>query len=442
MVPLDDPPVLVLEGATLLDGTGGPPRPEITVVVQGEQIVQVEPTGTGSLPAAAQVDNVCGKILIPGLVDAHAHAEDDWVLALLLALGITQIRNPALCFASEPTAPKSGPSPRPAILTAGPAIDLASSNVLGCVAVQDEAELRAEVVRQAEAGVDYVKLYTRLPPELVAAGIDEAHRRGVKVIGDLSRTSWIDAARAGIDFLAHALPRQPNLLPSAARSGYAQDCLTRRPGTLWRWFELVDLDGPEIAELIAVLVDHGVVVDPTLVGLEALLFAEDPDYRAEVRPADALLPEDSSLRLAVSPGEGPPTRSADATRAIWRTILGLVGRLHEAGVRLLAGTDTPRPMVVPGASLWRELALLVDAGLSADEALAVATGRGAEFLGIADQTGTVAPGKRADLVLMSTDPRSFRNAPEAIEWVMARGCRHASHPGARAAPSSRTGRPG
>ncbi len=424
MVPLDDPPILVLEGATWLDGTGGPPSPNATVMVRGEQIVEVRQGDGDARPEGAQVERQSGKVLIPGLVDAHAHAEDDWVLRLLLSLGITQIRNPALCFATEPSGLRAAGRTGPAMVTAGPAIDLAPSNVLGCAAVQDEAELRAEVCRQAETGVDYVKLYTRLPPELVAAGIDEAHRQGVKVIGDLSRTSWIEAARAGIDFLAHALPRQPSLLPDGARSSYAQDCLTRRPGTLWRWFELVDLDGPEMTELYAVLVDEGVVVDPTLVGLEALLFAEDPDYLAAIRPANELLPQDSPLRLAVSPGDALPSRSPEASRSIWRTILELVSRLHDAGVPLLAGTDTPRPSVVPGASLWRELSLLVDAGLSTDQALVAATGRGAELLGIAHQTGTVAPGKRADLVLLSGDPRSFRSAPAAVEWVMARGCRY------------------
>jgi hypothetical protein len=266
--------------------------------------------------------------------------------------------------------------------------------------------MRAEVRRQAQAGYAFVKLYTRLPPALVAAGIDEAHACGLRVIGDLARTSWLEAARAGIDFLAHALPRHPSLLPRAARAGYVADVRAGRPDMLWRWFELVDLEGPEVSETLAALREHGVGVDPTLVCLEALLFGGE---RA---------PGDPAAARAESTGR---ERWEPRRRLVWSRILGLVARLSAAGVTLLAGTDTPRPHVPPGASLHRELALLVAAGHRPAEALSCASGRSAEALGLAGDAGYVRAGRRADLVLVDGDPLATIDDTTRIEWVMQDG---------------------
>jgi len=392
MTAASDASPLVLEGATLLDGSGAPPRQDAVVIIDGARVAQVGRVGELAAPVGASVENLRGKYLIPGLIDAHAHAEEDWVLAAMLAMGITQLRNPARTAAtgSIRDGKDSDALLRPGVIAAGVAIDAPGSAALGAVEVRDEAEIRMQVQEQVEAGAELIKLYTGLTPELVRAGTDQAHALGVKAIGDLAKTSWTEAARAGIDFLAHAAPRHASLLPPAARSEFERDVAARRVHPIWRWYELVDLDGAEIREMIDTLAEHSVVVDPTLVTLEAMRFADDPSY-----------------------GACP----------LWRKLLELVRRLHEGGVTLIAGTDTPRPWVVPGASLHRELALLIDAGLTPAEALSAATGRSAAALGLSDRLGTVAPGQRADLLLLDDDPLSSIANTLSIRWVMRAGLR-------------------
>jgi hypothetical protein len=358
---------LALVGATVLDGTGSPARPDTTVVLRGNRIEALGPRATMVLPDNAKRRDVSGRWILPGLLDAHAHVETPDDLRALLAWGVTAFRNPA--------APLSPRAPSPAgppltVVRAGLPLDHPPSPWPGAVEVTTGDEVRAAVRRQAAAGVALIKLYVRLPPDLVRAAVDEAHRCGLPVLGDLALTSWTDAARAGIDFLSHAMPRHPSLLPRDQQGTYLRDLAKRRVDPVRRWFELVDLDSPEIREMIGALRDHTVRVDPTLVGVEAALG-----------------------------GSGAPGK-----RAVWPKVLGLVSRLREAGVVLLCGTDAPRPGIPAGESLHRELGLLVDAGVSHAEVLSMATACNAAALGLDQSHGTLAPGRRADLVVLGADP--------------------------------------
>jgi len=268
--------------------------------------------------------------------------------------------------------------------------------------------MRHEVRRQAAAGATMIKLYVGLGPEQVQAGVDEAHAAGLRAIGDLVQTSWTDAALAGIDYLCH-LPRHPSLLPEAARHAFQRD-VADGDHPVCRFLELVDPQGHEVSEMVATVARAGVAVDPTLVSLEAMLFAGDPDYHARAghaRPTPLADPELEALRRRARPA--------------WRKALALVEALHQGGVTLLAGTDAPRPWVAPGRSLHRELALLASAGLSAGEALSAATGTSAAALGLADEVGTILPGRRADLVLLERDPLADLANITSIRWVMRGG---------------------
>jgi len=342
----------VLRGATLLDGTGAPPMDDATVVVQGERILEVG-QGPAAHPTSAEVHELHGGYLVPGLCDAHAHVEDAPELQALVEFGVTTIRNPALRGTRRPaTLPDA--TPRPMVHSAGRPIDGPQSALPFAMRATTPAEVRDEVRRQAEGGTALVKLYIGLAPEQVVAGIDEAHALGLQVIGDLVSTSWTEAARAGIDFLCHAVPRHPSLLPEDSRSTYLED-LRRGAHPVCRWLELLDPDGPEVREMARVVSEAGVAVDPTLVSLEAMLFAGDPRYHATVDPDGAEVAPDLT--------SGALTRLRRLAGAAWEKALLFVGRLHREGVTLLAGSDCPRPWVRPGASLHRELGLLADAVL-------------------------------------------------------------------------------
>jgi len=110
-----------------------------------------------------------------------------------------------------------------------------------------------------------------------------------------------------------------------------------------------------------------------------------------------------------------------SARAAWPKVIGLVKRYHEQGVRLLAGSDLPNPWVVPGISLHQELELLTSAGLTPLEALSIATRNGARALGIAHEAGTLEPGKRADLLVLSANPLADIQNTRRIEQVLLGG---------------------
>ncbi len=385
-----------------MDGTGSPPRPDTTVVLRAGRIESVGPGIDLAPPDDAEVRDVHRRWILPGLLDAHAHVESSANLRALLEWGVTAFRNPAAPLPTQLSALDQAPAPTPApnqtptstapplhAVRAGPPLDYPPSSIPrpGVVEVTTADEVRAAVRSQAAAGVDLIKLYVRLPPNLVRAAVTQAHRCGLPALGDLALTSWTDAARAGIDFLSHAMPRHPSLLPADLREAYLRDLRARRIHPLKRWFELVDLDGPEIREMIRALRDHSVGVDPTLVGVEVVL--------------------------------GGP--NAPEKRAVWSKVLGLVSRLRTSGVSLLVGTDAPRPGINAGESLHRELTHLVDAGFSEAEVISMATAHNAAALGLAHSHGTLTPGRRADLLVLGANPLAHLAHLANIEEVYLAG---------------------
>src|SRR5919198_3661097 len=228
--------ILALVGPTLIDGTGDPPKPNAVIFINGNRIVVV--TNETEYHdhyysliydeiTKLNVLNLTGKYIIPGLFDMHAHVAgvrknsydqnlSEKMLSMLLDYGVTTIRNPG-GPTNQSIALKhnvsQGNIQGPEIFTAGRLLNgpqIAIPFVERQISSEEEA--REEIRNQAAAGVDYVKLYVGLPPNLVKAAIDEAHIQGIKVIGHLYMTSWTDAAKFGIDALTHGVPVDPFLL--------------------------------------------------------------------------------------------------------------------------------------------------------------------------------------------------------------------------------------
>ena len=284
---------IVLEGATVIDGTGAAPRAGV-VVVQGGRIVRVGKTGGEPYPNGALVVDLSGRYILPGFIDTHAHPPPESktrpevipaVMRILLAFGITTIRNPG----ARPGAGvalrdriSAGELLGPRVLTAGPLIDAPSSSRprdQDWAYVESEAEIRAEVRRQRGSGGDFIKLYCGLKPELVSAAIDESHKAGLPVIGHVCATSWLQAAQAGIDTLVHS---SIAMIPPLPRDGTRKLADGEYVDWMWRdgqyyrlWRETFDLDGAESQALISALVDNHVEVNPTLVLSEASFWGDD-----------------------------------------------------------------------------------------------------------------------------------------------------------------------
>ena len=249
--------------------------------------------------------------------------------------------------------------------------------------VQTEQDVRQEVRNQVAAGVDYVKLYVGLTPELVKAAINEAHSNGIKVIGHLYMTSWTDAADLGIDALTHGVPVSPFLLSEANQQKLLE--AGGGPFNHFLWLDLVDLNGPEINEMIKAVASNNIPVDPTLDIYEAMM-QEEPQYQY-----------------------------------LWPKILQLTKMLYDNGVTILSGSDIPNFELVPGASLHHELELLVEAGIPPLEVIKIATRNGAHALSIEEDVGTIVSGKQADMMILSDNPMDDISNTKKIEAVISDG---------------------
>jgi imidazolonepropionase-like amidohydrolase len=396
---IDAKGLVILEGASLIDGTGSPPRNDSVVVIKDERILTVTDKGSyTTYPKDSEIVNLTGRFLIPGLFDMHAHVAgvldssynqtiSENTLKALLDNGITTIRNPG-----GPTkesvalrdAVAAGQIKGPQIFTAGRLINgLPFPTRFVETIANTEAEVREEVKRQADAGVDYVKLYVGLYPNLVKTAIDEAHNQGIKVIGHLYLTSWTDAANLGIDALTHGVPVSPFLLSKDKREIFIEN--GRGPFDHFLWLNLVDLNSTKINEMINALVKNKIPVDPTLSIYEAML-KDDPQ-----------------------------------NQHLWSKVLQLTKILYDHGVTIMSGTDIPNFGLIPGISLHHELELLVKSGINPLNVIKIATSNGADALGILDDVGTIESGKQADMIILNANPIiNIRNIG-AIEGVIEDG---------------------
>jgi imidazolonepropionase-like amidohydrolase len=404
--------ILVLVGPTLIDGTGDQPKPNAVIIINGNRIVAITNETEfhdqyysliNNETTRVNVLNLTGKYVIPGLFDMHAHVAgvrknsynqnfSETALEMLLDYGVTTIRNPG-GPTNESIALKhnvsEGNIEGPEIFTAGRLLNgpqIAIPFVEKQISTEEEA--REEVRYQAAAGVDYIKLYVGLPPNLVKAAIDEAHSRGIKVIGHLYMTSWTDAANLGIDALTHGVPVNPLLLPPGDKR---EQFLENGGGPFdhFLWLDLVDLNSMEIKEMIRALVEDDIPVDPTLSIYEAML------------KDDGFSNPQNQLR--------------------WAKVLQLTKMMYDNGIQILSGSDIPNFGLVPGVSLHNELELLAEAGIKPLEVIEIATNNGAKALGVDDIVGTIQPEKQADMIVLSANPIENISNTKQIEAVMVDG---------------------
>jgi imidazolonepropionase-like amidohydrolase len=406
--------VTVLVGPTLIDGTGEPPKRNAVIIVSGNEIVTVTNqteyyskyySTINNETTREDILNLTGKYVIPGLFDMHAHVAgvrknsynqdfSENALKRLLDYGVTTIRSPA-GPTNQSIALKHNVSEGiiegPEMFTAGRLLNgpqIAIPFVEKQISTEEQA--REEVRNQAAAGVDYVKLYVGLPPNLVQAAIDEAHSQGIGVIGHLYMTSWTDAANMGIDALTHGVPVNPSLLPSGdSREQFLEN--GGGPFDHLLWLDLLDLDSTEINEMINALVENSVPVDPTLSIYETML--RDDGY-----------------------GFSDPQNQLR-----WAKVLQLTKIMHDKGVQILSGSDIPNFGLIPGASLHNELELLTEAGIKPLEVVAIATKNGAEALGIDNRVGTIESGKEADVIILTSNPIENISNTKGIEAVIVDG---------------------
>lgn len=422
---------VVITQVTVLDGRGGAPLRDATVVIRGDRIASVS-SAPASTSKGSRVIDGRGKFLLPGFIDMHAHllfprcakgggpvrfdrALSERALAQHLAYGITTARSPA-----TPTI--QGLRLRDDLNAGrvkGPRA-LASAELINDSKLTDAA-LRQLVRDALPSRPDYIKVYARLQPDQVASVVDEAHRHHLPVIGHLQRTSWRQGLELGVDHLAHSVDWSAESLPEAARARYLQAQKNRgRFRSRIDWLEAFDPDAPAQQALLADLAQRRVSVDVTLIAYDGKFSPPgDPRYRSN--PALRAFPELRQDWAACDDAVAGWT--ADDYRrwqAAWPKMLGWVKRMSDAGVLLVSGTDLTNEWIAPGEGLHREFELLAAAGLTPGQILRMTGANAAEALRSQD-VGIIEPGRRADLVLLSADPFANISNTRSIVWVMQGG---------------------
>jgi imidazolonepropionase-like amidohydrolase len=293
----------------------------------------------------------------------------------------------------------------------------------------DEARLRSYVREALPYRPDYFKTYAALRPESVAVVVEEARKQGIPVIGHMGRTSWGEAAGIGVAHLTHAVDWSPLSLRPERRSAYAA-ALSARGGIRARvdWLELLDPSAAEVAAMLDRVKAAGISVDPTLVAYDSK-FSDPSSGRYRRNPHVNVIPElhRDWRSCATITADWTPDDYRRWARA-WPNMLALVGEMHRRGILLTTGTDITNPWVIPGESLHQEFELLVEAGIKPADVLKMTGENAARALGL-DDVGVVEAGRRADLVLLSADPRTDIRNTRSIRWVMQGGKLVSKEPG-------------
>lgn len=370
-----------------------------TVVVKRSKIVAVGPVADIKVPVGSKIFPGAGKTLVPGLWDSHMHVSDDYTGPSELALGVTSVRDPGNTIAltkarreRRATGKLLFPHVYASTLIDGKGPNSAQVGVV----VNSQIEALA-AVRQARAdGQAGVKFYGTFEPSWVAPAAAEAHRLDLHVHGHLpAGMRPTEAIDAGYDEITH--------IYFVAMQAMPDDVVVHSNGIqrfqgLGRYAKDMDLDAEPMKSLIATMAQRRIAVDPTLVVVESLFVPENGDLSPSYAPFVGTLPPavERGFRQGGFQPEGGATR-ADF-RASFQKLVELVGRLHRAGVPVVAGTDGS------GLELVRELELYVDSGFTPEEALAAATIVPARIVGADVHTGSIAVGKDADLALVEGDP--------------------------------------
>jgi imidazolonepropionase-like amidohydrolase len=413
--PLEPPePGGLLEDVTLvIPGLG---RAEHrNVVIMGDRIASITPALPGDGPFK-------GAFAFPGLIDSHVHFPDlalgDEVplhAFLYLAHGVTTVRNLGDTSGNAPKRAQggieAGQFAGPRVLRCGPFIDGPGGIWGDAIVVTEPVEADAVVDRIVAEGLDCVKAYDELSPEVLGALVQAAGRAEIPLVGHVPRR--VDFGAAGLDDAQHLRgvppPRGDGSLPP--------------PPPLW-WRDFIGMNAVQVAERVGEALWQDMAVTPTLAAQSQLLVARDDEAFA-ARPELALLPP------WYRSGLWHPTAGISAIRRVpaddrewldpaFAKMKSIVRRMHSAGVRVHSGTDSGAPGIVPGAALHEELRLLVDAGLTPEEALEVSMVATAAAMRI-PELGTLAPGAPADLVLFARDPTEDLAHLDTIVAVVSQG---------------------
>ncbi len=367
-----------------------------TVVIAGNRIVSVGPSGQVSAPPGAQVIDGSGKTLLPGLWDMHAHVGDNDGL-LNLAAGVTTVRdlaNDIDTLLARRKRIEDGQEIGTRIVLAGVIDGPGPYQGPTKVLVSTEEEARAAVDNYARLGYVQIKIYSSVKPELVPAIIHEAHKLGLRVSGHIpAEMTAAQCVELGYDEIQHANFLMLNFMPDVKNTN-----TTARLTEVAKRGADLDLASPQVQSFIKLLQDHHTVLDPTLSIFEEMMTTPTGKIPRGYQPIAERLPPQVRRGL-LSSGLTPLPGMEQRYQLSFTRMMELIGMMYRAGIPMEDGTDS-----MAGFALHRELELDVQAGIPANKVLQDATLNAARIMKLDHELGSIEPGKLADLTLLNGNP--------------------------------------
>lgn len=429
-----------ITNVTVIDAVNGV-RENQTVLFYGDRILAVTPSDSLFPPPEKTIDGR-GKFLIPGLWDMHVHLTYDDAFtesmpAMFLAYGITSVRDTGgLIDKLRPVVEKmrAPGAIAPRVFYSGPLLDgeyvVYDGKSRPEIGTQNATEEMAEqkVAALQEAGVDFIKIYEMVSPDVFAALVSAGQSRGLPIAAHVPLSMLASQAGPSVDSMEHLRNIELDCASNAAElyeerlsrlnnaggiSGYE---LRSGMHSSQRVPAIKNYDEARCDRTIASLRSTIQVPTLRLVSYPLRSSYDHPDWDEALAQVPEALQED--WRTATNEWLESTDRG-DTTFAHWS--LSLVGRMHAQGVPIGAGTDTPIARALPGFSLHTELERLVEAGLTPIEALESATIRPAQFFSLHNEMGTIDTGMRADLVLLNANPLDNISNTREIAAVISKG---------------------
>ena len=401
-----DAPVIVLQHVRVIDGTGAAPMEDQTLVIDHSRVAAVG--SSIPTPAGAQIIDLRGSSVIPGLVGMHEHLfypsgggiatynEQAFSFPrIYLASGVTTARTAGSLEPYTDINVKrlidNGEMPGPKMFITGPYLEGAGTFAAQMHELSGPEDAVRTVDYWAAEGVTSFKAYMNITHAELKAAVEAAHRHGIKVTGHLCSIGFREAAEIGIDNLEHGL-----LVDTEFHPGKQQDVCPAQ-GVTRAEIARLDLTSAPVREMIADLVKHNVAITSTMAVFEAFDGGRPP---VEQRLLEALSPEAQVSYLSAR-----ARAQAGSYVAMLKKEQEFERAFVKAGGLLMAGADpTGNGGALAGFADQRNIELLVEGGFSFPEALRIATLNGAKFLGEQERVGSIAAGRQADLVVIDGNP--------------------------------------